>query len=111
MRQALQTYGLLFFLLSLSCGGALWAQQTVFNVPSADVLDKGKVYGELDFTGRHSDDNFTFTPRIVVGVGGHIEAGLNINGMSQPWTGQVILSPTIKWRFYDGGNNGVEADS
>jgi hypothetical protein len=24
------------------------AQQTVFNVPSGDVLDKGKVYGELD---------------------------------------------------------------
>src|SRR5689334_14681461 len=26
------------------------AQQTIFNVPSSDVLDKGKVYGELDVT-------------------------------------------------------------
>jgi hypothetical protein len=96
-------------LLFLWCGRALLAQQTVFNVPSADVLDKGKIYGEFDFTGKHSDDNLTFTPRAVVGLGHHFEAGLNFNGMSQPWTGQVILSPTIKWRFYDGGNAGWSA--
>jgi hypothetical protein len=27
---------------------AAHAQQTIFNVPTTDVLDRGKVYGELD---------------------------------------------------------------
>ena len=40
-------------LLALSCtllvftGSAVLAQQTIFNVPSGDVLDKGKVYGRF----------------------------------------------------------------
>jgi hypothetical protein len=35
---------------ALFCGvfSAAHAQQTIFNVPTTDVLDRGKVYGELD---------------------------------------------------------------
>src|SRR5690349_3013730 len=32
------------------------AQQTIFNVPSSDVLDKGKVYFELDATFKPNKD-------------------------------------------------------
>lgn len=28
---------------------AALAQETIFNVPSGDILDKGRVYGEFDF--------------------------------------------------------------
>jgi hypothetical protein len=74
------------------------AQETVFDVPSADVLDRGKVYGELDGTVRPVNPEATFTPRVVVGIGHDIEAGLNFNGLAAPSTGQLDLSPTIKWR-------------
>ncbi len=34
---------------ALLCGvfSASYAQQTIFNVPSTDVLDKGKIYAEV----------------------------------------------------------------
>jgi hypothetical protein len=31
------------------------AQQTIFNVPTTDVLDKGKLYGELDVSFKPND--------------------------------------------------------
>jgi hypothetical protein len=74
------------------------AQETVFDVPSADVLDAGKVYGELDGTVRPVNPAATFTPRVVVGIGHDIEVGLNFNGLAAPTTGQLDLSPTIKWK-------------
>lgn len=82
------------------------AQQTVFNVPSADVLAKGKVYGELDVTYQHETDSATFTPRVVVGLGHRIEAGLNANGFREPGEQQFTPTPTIKWKLYDGQKNG-----
>ena len=32
------------------------AQQTIFNVPTTDILDKGKVYLELDASFKTNDD-------------------------------------------------------
>ena len=83
-----------------------FAQQTVFNVPSGDVLDKGKVYGELDATFKHSDSTASLTPRVVVGAGGKVEVGLNFNGLGTGFTQQATLSPTIKWRAHEGNENG-----
>lgn len=89
------------------------AQQTIFNVPSSDVLDKGKVYFELDVTfkpNRDSDNVVTrfssFVPRLVVGTGGRVEVGLNITGNIQPGPDATTLVPAIKWKAYDGGDNG-----
>jgi hypothetical protein len=80
------------------------AQQTIFNVPSGDVLDGSKVYGELDFAFKGSDNSATFTPRIVVGIGHRVEVGLNVGGLSTPADPQTTLSPAIKWKLYDGGS-------
>lgn len=81
------------------------AQQTVFNVPTADVLDKGKVYVELDASFKTSNDEAlrkfsSFVPRIVVGAGGNVEVGLNLTGNIQPGVDTTTLVPTVKWRFY-----------
>ena len=86
--------------MATSGGTASYGQQTVFNVPSADVLDKGKVYGELDGTVRPVDISATFTPRVVVGIGHQIEVGMNFNGLSAPNLNQLDVSPTIKWRLW-----------
>jgi hypothetical protein len=81
-------------------------QETVFDIPSPDILDKGKVYGELDGTARPVDPVYTFEPRMVVGLGYRIEAGINFIGLSEPYSGQVIIAPTVKWRLWDGGSSG-----
>lgn len=87
------------------------AQQTVFNIPTTDVLDKGKIYFELDVSAKPNDSidvrRFSaFVPRLVVGAGHHIEAGLNILGNVQPGPDLTTISPTIKWKIYDGKDNG-----
>jgi hypothetical protein len=81
------------------------AQQTVFNVPTADVLDKGKVYVELDAAFKtHNNAALrkfsSFVPRVVAGAGGNVEIGLNLTGNIQPGADTTTLVPTVKWRFY-----------
>lgn len=87
------------------------AQQTIFNVPTTDILERGRVYAELDApfkpnngeaVGRFS----SFVPRVVVGVGARTEVGLNLIGNIQPGRDQTTLVPTIKHKLYDGGDNG-----
>ena len=82
------------------------AQETVFNVPSGDVLDQGKIYSELDATYRASDSLKSFTPRLMVGIGHRIEVGFNVNGIAAPGPSRTAITPTIKWKAYDGGDNG-----
>lgn len=99
---------------ALLCGvlSAVQAQQTIFNVPSTDVLDRGKVYAELDFSFKPTDsasvNKFSsFVPRVVVGAGSRIEFGLNVTGNLQPGADTTTLVPAIKWRPYQGKDNGV----
>ncbi len=100
---------LLLVLLGLST--PLRAQQTIFNVPTTDVLDKGKVYAELDASSKPTDGALvtkfsSFVPRVVVGAGNRIEIGLNIAGNIQPGADSTTLAPTIKWQPYQGKDNG-----
>ncbi len=83
-----------------------YGQETVFDVPSADILDKGKVYGELDATVRVVAPLETFTPRVVVGIGHQIEVGMNFNGLSAPTFDQLNVSPTAKWRPWKSAASG-----
>ncbi len=83
-----------------------YGQETVFDVPSADILDKGKLYGELDGTVRPVDPFATFTPRVVVGIGHQIEVGFNFDGLSAPRLGQLDVSPTVKWRPWKSDSSG-----
>ncbi|MFI5094152.1 MAG: hypothetical protein WCE50_00700 [Candidatus Acidiferrum sp.] len=96
----------LVLFVALFAAKNLCAQETVFDVPSADILDKGKVYGELDGTIRPVDPIQTFTPRVVLGIGHQIEIGVNFNGLTTPVTGELDLSPTIKWRLWNVGKTG-----
>jgi hypothetical protein len=87
------------------------AQQTVFNVPTTDVLERGEVYAEIDASLKPNDSEAvarfsSFAPRVVVGVGGRVEVGLNVTGNVQPGPDATTLVPTVKWKFYDGKGNG-----
>ena len=41
------------------------AQQTIFNVPTSDVLDVGKVYVELDASFKTKDEDAVVVPEFV----------------------------------------------
>jgi hypothetical protein len=85
---------------------AAHAQQTIFNVPSTDVLDEGKVYLELDASFKTNSqtalNKFSgFVPRVVFGAGHNVEIGFNLNGNIQPGTDSTTLVPAVKWKFYE----------
>ncbi|HEX4440620.1 MAG TPA: hypothetical protein VH854_11155 [Thermoanaerobaculia bacterium] len=72
----------------------LRAQQTIFNVPSADVLDRGRVYAEVDELFRPTDPKSSATTiRGVVGVLPGVEAGVNFGGFTAP--GFVVPTATV----------------
>lgn len=91
------------FLLLMIFAASAYAQETVFNVPSGDVLQKAKAYGELDIAYKRSDGSAGFAPRFVVGIGKKVELGLNVNGLTTDGH-QTILTPAIKWRAYSNEN-------
>ena len=93
--------GIFISLIAINAPG----QQTIFNVPTSDVLDRGKVYAELDASFKANDQEAlqkfsSFVPRIVVGVGKKVEVGLNVTGNIQPGADSTALVPTVKWKFY-----------
>src|SRR6185369_10227001 len=99
----------------LACGALTQAhaQQTIFNVPSSDVLPKAKIYGELDVTWKPNDNASnivprfsSFVPRVVFGAGGGVEVGLNVTGNIQPGPDATALVGAFKWRIYNGKDNG-----
>jgi len=100
-----------FFILLCGVLSLAHAQQTIFNVPTTDVLDKGKVYVELDASLKPTDGTLvtkfsSFVPRVVVGAGSRVEIGLNVTGNIQPGPDSTTLVPTIKWKSYQGKDNG-----
>jgi hypothetical protein len=104
-RKGLLVAGLLAFTLGVP---ALRAQETVFNVPSADVLDAGKTYLEWDATIGDSAPSAAITPRTVYGAGHGIETGINVSSFNLPDASSVIFTPTIKWKFYQQKSLGLD---
>lgn len=89
------------------CASDLKAQQTIFNVPSADVLDKGKLYLELDLQIIECQPSASFTPRPVYGAGHDIEIGVNLSSFTTPGPGTIAVVPTLKWKIMDEKKTGV----
>jgi hypothetical protein len=88
-----------------------YAQSTIFNIPSTDVVAKKKVYAEFDFISHlegHDNGGFqTYVPRVVVGIGGGVEVGLNIGATDSLAPTTVYAQPNIKWQFYANEDNGT----
>ena len=77
------------------------------------MLEKGKVYAELDVPFKTKDDPrnvvprfSSFVPRVVIGTGNGVEIGLNVSGNVNPGPDSTTLVPTIKWKAYEGETNG-----
>ncbi len=78
------------------------AQQTIYNVPSPDVLEAGKVYLETDQyfrpwnTGSGRDAHFFV--RGVVGVGSNVELGINTGPFDYVHRNNPFIDFAAKWR-------------
>jgi hypothetical protein len=88
-------------LLSGVVSVAAYAQETVFNVPSADLLDNGKTYFEWDAVMGDAAPSAALTPRMVRGIGHNAEAGFNVSSFNMPQSGTVAFVSTLKWKFYE----------
>lgn len=88
----------------LASANAATSQQTIFNIPSADVLDSGKEYFEEDTLWRPSDPRFAlFAARGVAGLGGHVEAGINVGGFATPGRSVPTATLALKWQPFQAG--------
>jgi hypothetical protein len=75
-------------------------QQTIFNVPTADVLDKGKLYFETDWLWRPNAPSFATGSllRGVYGFGGNVEGGINFAGINTPGRSVPTAIAAVKWQ-------------
>jgi len=90
---------------ALAATGIARAQQTIFNVPTADVLEKGKVYAENDDLWRPQEAEFaSFALRGVYGCGGNVEGGVNLGGVVTPGRSTPTATAAIKWQPVKTGN-------
>src|SRR5262245_52874532 len=109
----IKSYFAPFFLVALFavvCSPAT-AQSTIFNIPSTDVLAKGKRYVEFDFVSHlesHEDGGFqSYIPRAVFGLGRGVEVGFNLSFTdSATPSNPVELQPNLKYQFYNNEDKG-----
>ncbi len=106
----LRRLGLGISMLALSVMAAS-AQSTVFNIPSTDVQSPGKVYLEADFLihfGTLREGGYQeYGPRVVVGLPGNMEVGINAFHTRAEPAEPIELQPNFKWQFYSNEKNGL----
>jgi len=96
---------LLATIIFLLAYASAFAQSTVMNVPSTDIVAPRKVYGEMDFLTNYAwqrQGSFqTYEPRVVVGIPGKLEVGVNVaytHVAHEPLP--IEVQPNVKWQFY-----------
>jgi len=74
------------------------AQQTIFNVPSAEVTPKGKVFLQPEFQFRpwNPGRNMLNTDYFAVGIGHNTELDLTLFNASSPSSGNITLGAGFK---------------
>jgi hypothetical protein len=78
---------------------AMAGQQTVFNVPTADILSRGKLYFETDWLWRPIEPRFSSGEiRVVYGTGNNVEVGINLSGFSPHGRSAIVAVPNVKWQ-------------
>lgn len=87
------------------------AQSTVFNIPSSDVQSPGDVYLEANFLmhyGSIRDGGYrTYGPRVVVGLPGNMEVGVNAFYTRALPVEPIEVQPNFKWQFYADEGRGL----
>jgi hypothetical protein len=99
----------------IALSGQAMAQSTIMNIPTSDVVGKGSGYVEFDFLpqapGPEGSRTYTYNPRLVVGVGGNVEVGVNFptfNTRSSAGNSTSgYIQPNVKYKFFNNDDAGV----
>ncbi len=87
------------------------AQSTVFNIPSTDVQSRGDVYLEADFIvhfGSVREGGYQeYGPRVVVGLPGNMEVGVNAFYTRALPAEPIVVEPNFKWQFFNDEERGL----
>jgi hypothetical protein len=114
------TFGFLFLFFVVSSQAA-FAQTTISNIPTTDVVPAKKVNVDFQYqlqvpapdvaAGVTTPRASIYAPRVTVGVGGNVEVGANVSFFHVNGTDRTdaFLSPNVKWKFYDNETQGVAA--
>lgn len=105
----------LLVLISMVSGGHARAQSTIFNIPTTDTVVKGSVYAEFDFLpqvlGTGVSRTYLYNPRLVIGVPGNLEFGVNFPVYNTRVSGASAtngyIQPNAKWKLYQNEEAGV----
>jgi len=92
---------------------AAFAQSTIFNIPSTDTVDFKKVYAEFDFLPQvpgpdSGSRTYFYNPRVVVGLPGSAEVGVNFPTFHADGTNGYI-EPNVKWKYFKKEDKGLAA--
>ena len=92
--------------LVLAILGALArGQETVFNVPSPDILQKGRIYLETD---QYLADDAGFgLVRGVYGLARDVEIGVNAGPFDHRHSSVAFVDGTVKWRPVEAASGGL----
>lgn len=91
-----------FIILILFCSGftKVFAEQTVFNVPSADVTPKGRIFlqeeGQFNSWAGEEDNFFVSTTYSALGVGHNTEAVATLYNVGSPALENISLGVGFK---------------
>jgi hypothetical protein len=107
-------------LLVFGTAHAAVAQSTIFNIPSTDTVSAKKAYGEFDGLPQAPGPDegpriFLYNPRVVVGIPGNIEAGVNFPTFHTNSTTDLeastfaYIEPNVKAKFYSNDTMGWAA--
>ena len=105
---------LLPIIFVLCCSQLAMAQSTIFNIPSTDTVAAKKGYAEFDFLpeapGTGTSRIYLYNPRVVVGVSGNVEVGVNFPAYKLSGTTSATsayFQPNIKWKFFNDDKKGI----
>jgi hypothetical protein len=91
------------FVLLLLPSAPAAGQQYVWSVPSSDVLEKGGILLETyAYLGPSHPRSLYLGPRLVAGVGGDVELGLNVSNNVRP-TSDSRVELAVKWKAWKSG--------
>ncbi len=99
MKNVFKGLAIVLFAITLTCSG--FGQQTIFNVPSADITPKGMTYLETEGQFRASGPgSYYYSSNFFArGLGGNTELDTSLYGLSSPRSGNVTMGVGFKTAF------------
>lgn len=102
---------ILLILMFVVCSSIVFAQSTIFNTPSTDVIAPKTFYIEADFISHFAKlkngGYQTYGYRTVYGVRKKLETGFNVFYTRNSGQAPIEFQPNLKWKVYQNEKHNV----